>query len=99
MSYPLLFVLLCLAAYRVWRFFALDTLPPLVAARDNLQLWVADRHGDDWADGLACVWCSGWWVCCAVVGITWSFVPLPMPGLWFLSVSAAVGLLGMKLED
>lgn len=98
MSYPLLFVLLCFAAYRAWRFFAVDDLPPLVAVRDRLEGVVARRLGDGWASGVACPWCSGFWISAAVVAITWSFVPLPLPGLWFLAVTAVVGLVAMRLE-
>jgi hypothetical protein len=98
-SDALLFVVVVLAAYRVWRFFALDDLPPVVAARDAFENRIQRRHGAAWSDGLMCVWCSGWWASCAVVGVVWALRPLPLPGLWFLAVAAAVGLAGMTLED
>lgn len=99
MTDALLFVLVVLAVYRVTRFLALDDLPPLVWVRNRFEDAVATRHGSDWSSGLMCFWCSGFWVTCAVVTTVWAFRPLPLPGLWYLAVSAAVGLLGMKLED
>lgn len=99
MSDALLFVVTVLAAYRAWRFVALDDLPPLVAVRDRFTEVVSRRRGADWASGIGCAWCSGFWVSCAVVGAVWHFRSLPLPGLWFCAVPAAVGLLAMTLED
>lgn len=99
MTDALLFILLTLTAYRVTRLIALDDLPPLVAVRDRFTEVVSRRHGADWASGIGCAWCSGFWVSCAVVGAVWHFRSLPLPGLWFCAVSAAVGMLAMLTED
>lgn len=99
MSDALLLALLVLAAFRCWRFFALDDLPPLERLRERVVEWVADRHGTEWASGFECPWCSGWWVSCAVVGATWNIRPLPLPGLWFLAVAAGVALLAQLSEQ
>lgn len=95
----ILTLLMSLAAYRVWRLLALDDLPPLVKARTRFQDAIAERHGDDWADGIACPFCSGFWVSLVVVVVTASIHPVPLPALQVLAVSAIVGFLGMKLED
>lgn len=99
MSDALLFVVVSFAAYRAWHFVAVDDLPPLVAVRGRFSAVVEERFGRDWEAGVECPWCSGFWVACAVVAVVWALRPLPLPGLWFLAVSAAVGLLGSKLED
>lgn len=100
MSVGLLFVLVVLASYRLWRLLGADSLPIVKGPRERLGDWIAERHGDDWADGItSCAWCLGFWCSCAVVAATWSVVELPLPALWFPAVSTAVGLLAMTLED
>jgi hypothetical protein len=98
-SDALLLVVLTLAAYRVWRLLFVDDFPPVMALRERMVRATFDRHGSEWSDGFGCPWCSGFWVSCAVVGITWTFVSLPLPGLWFLAVPALVGLIGTTLDD
>lgn len=98
MSDALLFVLTAAAAYRAWRFFAVDDLPPITALRERLVDATAARHGTEWADGVTCPWCSGFWVSAATVGIVWAVHGLPMPGLWFLAVPAAVALIATIAE-
>lgn len=93
MSDALLFVLVVLASYRVWRLFAIDALPPFTWTRDRVEKAVRHRFGTTWAAGVSCPWCSGWWLSCAVVAATWAVRPLPLPALWFGAVSTAVGLL------
>lgn len=99
MSDGLLFVLVALASYRLWRLLVLDTLPLIASPRDRLEDWIDRRHGSDWSGGLACAWCSGFWCSCIVVGATWAVRPLPLPALWFAAVSAAVGIAAMVVED
>lgn len=99
MTLALLLVLMVLAAHRAWRFVALDDLPPAVWLRERFTDAVADRFGTDWADGVGCQWCSGWWVSVIVVAVVWHYVALPLPGLWFLAVASGVGFVGRWLED
>lgn len=100
------FVLLCLAAYRLWR---------LIADDDILQRprnWLV-RLPRDWEDGdpipeeyrdklglfLTCPWCAGAWVSLATY-IAWMFTLGETPssfedvavaaGVWF-AISATVG--------
>lgn len=98
MTLALLFVLVVLGAYRLWRFLALDDLPPLVWVRDGFEGFI-DRHfGPEWSSGVSCPWCSGWWASCIAVGVVWHFRPLPLPLLWMAAVSALVGLVAMLVE-
>lgn len=99
MSLVLLFVLAALASYRLWRFVSLDDFPPMTKIRDSLEARVGERHGLDWAQGITCAWCAGWWASCIVVGLVWLARPLPVPALWFGAVSTAVGLLAMTVEE
>lgn len=98
MSLPLLFVLITLSAYRLWRLWAEDALPPFMWARDRFEAAVDRRFGSTWAAGTACPWCSGFWISCATVAVVWALRPLPMPGLWFLAVSTLVGLIAQRDE-
>lgn len=98
MSDAVLFVLTVLASYRVWRLLAEDSLPPLIWFRDRLEAAIDRRFGGMWASGVACPWCSGFWISCAVVGAVWAVRPLPLPALWFGAVSTAVGLLAQRDE-
>lgn len=97
-SDALLYVLLVAASYRVWHFFALDSLPPLEDVREPVLARITEWWGSEWADGLACAWCAGFWTSCAVVGATWALRPLALPGLWFLAVSAGVGIVATGVE-
>lgn len=99
MNDGLLFVLVCLVAYRLWRLLVLDTLPLIASPRVRLEDWIERRHGSDWSGGLACAWCSGFWVSCAVVAAVWASRPLPLPALWFAAVSSVVGLVATTVED
>ncbi len=93
MSDAVLFVLVTLASYRIWRLWAHDALPPLIWARDRLERSV-DRHfGPVWAAGVRCAWCSGFWASVAVVAAVWVVRPLTLPALWFGAVSTLVGAL------
>lgn len=98
MSDALLFVLVCLASYRLWRLAALDDLPPLEWLRGRFEGWTDVHHGPEWSAGIACGWCSGSWVAAAVVAAVWSVHPLPLPALWFGAVAAVVGLVAKAAE-
>lgn len=93
MNDALLFMLMSLAAYRLWRLWALDVLPPVVWARDRAELAVADRFGNAWADGVTCSWCAGTWCAVFTVAAVWTVRPLPLPALWFGAVGTVVGFL------
>lgn len=93
MSDPVLFVLMSLAAYRLWRLVAVDKLPPIMWARERFEAAVDRRFNAVWADGVTCPWCSGAWVSALVVGAVWCVRPLTLPALWFAAVSTTVGLL------
>lgn len=44
---------------------------------------------------IQCPWCCGFWLSCAVVGVTWLVLgSLPLPALWFGAVSCLVGFFG-----
>lgn len=90
MSDALLLAMCALFAFRVWRFLAVDTFPPMKAARE----WFDGKLGTEhWAvELLDCPWCSGSWVAFATVGAVWAVKPLPLPALWFGATAALVGL-------
>lgn len=96
MSDAVLFVLLVLASYRAWRLLAEDSLPPAIWFRERIEAAVGRRFGGMWAGGVACPWCSGFWISCVAVGAVWAYRPLPLPALWFGAVSTAVGLLAQR---
>lgn len=91
MSPLVVFVFMSLAAYRVTRFVIKDTLPPIA----DLRRWAVRKVGEKnpWSEGFTCPWCSGFYCCGAVWGITWYFHSLPLPGLQLLGVCTVVGLL------
>lgn len=89
----LLFVLTSLAAYRAVRFVTVDDFPPMMWTRDGIESFLLAHIGADWADGVKCPWCAGFWVCCVVVVVVWRYASLPLPGLWFAAVPAVAGYL------
>jgi hypothetical protein len=94
---PWPFALLVLAAYRVWRLLAEDT----ILDRPRLRLYRAagwnPESGDDPPPGyraklalfISCPWCAGFWVSVAVWAC-WSWQPH-----WTLVVSAPFALNGV----
>lgn len=98
MSYALLLLLTTLAAYRLWRLWAHDDLPPAMWLREAFERAVERRFGPAWAAGVACPACSGFWVSCAVVAAVWAARPLPLPALWFGAVSTLVILIAQRDE-
>lgn len=91
-------ILMALGAYRLFRLQALDDLPPLVWLRTRVQDATAERFGEEWADGWACAWCSGFYWSALTVLVTMSFTDVPLPALQILAVSTIVGFLGSKLD-
>lgn len=45
-----------------------------------------------------CPWCFGFWVCGVVVGVVQQFLSIPLPVLWWLALSSAVGLTARNLD-
>lgn len=94
----LLLVVIPLATYRAWRLLFVDDFPPIAGPRRRFTDWVQERWGDDWADGIACPWCSGAWVSIAATAIAAWFIPVPIPVAYALAVSAVVGIIGGQLD-
>lgn len=92
MSDVFLFVLAVGASFRLWRLWAVDSLPPAKWVRRRVERAVHVRFGPHWAAGVTCPWCAGFWASVVVTVVVWVFHPLPMPGLWFAAVPTAVGL-------
>lgn len=64
---PWPFVLLALAAYRVWKLIGDDEI--LARPRDA----AVRRLGDKWELFLVCPWCAGFWVTLAWWGAWWAW--------------------------
>ena len=87
-------LLVGLAAHRLWRLVALDTI--LNRPRQQLYRRVAPDGTGVWATvvyWLTCPWCSGFWIAGAVTGVVqagvgWSWWALPV---WWSSATV-VGL-------
>lgn len=100
MTDALLFVIMSLASYRLYRLLALDKLPPLERWREHVEQSIERTLGRGWAEGLTCPWCLGFWTSALVVGVmdVWlklSYHPgLDVPLLQLLAVSCVVGLIG-----
>lgn len=94
MNDALLFVLMGLAAFRLYRLLGIDAFPLFSGPRSRLEDFIAERWGDEWADGLSCPWCLGSWCSIAVVAITAQYVDVLLPVLQAAAVAAVVGLLG-----
>lgn len=95
------FLLMCLASYRVWRLIGLDdvTRRPRNWLLDRLEFGAEDRDATVFAQFITCPWCAGFWVSCAVVGVTAQVTNVPMPVLQAAAVSCVVGLIGGNLDD
>jgi hypothetical protein len=86
MSQPLQFILMVLAAYRVWHLGALDTI------LDAPRTWL-EEHSVKLSDFITCPWCAGFWISIATVLVVDAFSSVELPVLQMIAVSGAVGLL------
>lgn len=87
MTQVLVFVLIVLASYRVWRLLARDAFPPVQVPRD----WVLG-HTPDWVGTmLGCGWCAGSWVTLATTWVVSACVSVEAPVLVGVAASAVVG--------
>lgn len=100
---PWEFVLLVLAAFRVWKLIADDRI------LDRPRDWILDRivrkrgepKGFYWSDFLTCPWCAGFWIS-ILIYVSWiTFGPgqfnsdeLMMAVVSVFAISGAVGSLG-----
>lgn len=98
MTRPLLFPLFTLACYRITRIVTRDDLPWLASIRTRTYEAVQRRHGLEWADGLTCAWCAGWWVTAVATAWLDYLVGVPIPVLWWLATATTVGLIGARLD-
>lgn len=101
---PWEFVLLALAAFRVWKLIADDRI--LDRPRDWLINRISRKRGSPkavyWQDFLICPWCAGFWISLvtysawiAVGPGTWDTDELLMGGVSVFAISAVVGSLGL----
>lgn len=91
----LAFVVLCLAAYRATRLVVADGIT------QPLRDWVIERTGPEsaWSYLIECMWCVGVWVSGGLTAAAVAAgVDLPAPGLVWLAVAAAVGLIGANFD-
>lgn len=109
MSDPGLFVLMTLAAYRLWRIPGNDDWPPSRALREWLAVkangelgaaptWTARWWWQETETMVTCPWCLGFWISGVVVCIVAQIYSLPIPVLWWLAVSCGVGLIGSNWD-
>jgi hypothetical protein len=84
------FVLLSLAAYRLWRLAGADTVS------DRLRGWLAGRFGEVVREFFECPWCSGTWIALIITIVTAVVGDVAVPVLQSLAASAVVGTLGER---
>lgn len=92
----LLFLILCLAAFRITWFITDDQITS--GFRDAV-----DGFNDSLGYLVSCRWCMGFYVSGVITLLAWLYVDtLPLPLLWWPAISGAVGVIGglaYKLED
>jgi len=98
---PFAFVLLSLAAYRVWRLCAVDDITAPVRDRLTGRVYASEQPGR-YRLGLdkfvGCPWCAGFWVAVAVWAV-WSWQPhWTLAAAAPFAVSAMVGLIAKNLD-
>lgn len=91
-------ILMALAAYYVYRVLAVSKMPPVEEARDRISAAIAKRFGDEWAEGVTCPWCLGFWCVVVTVSLVDAFTAVPLPGLQVPATAALVGALGWWLD-
>lgn len=93
-----LVVLMALAAYRLYRLFSIDEFPPIADTRRWIHARLKRRFGEEWAHGMKCPWCAGFWWSIAVVLAVNAVTSIRLPVLTVLAVSCLVGLIGLLDE-
>jgi hypothetical protein len=86
-----LFVLMSLASYRLWRLVGYDDVTS--PARDRIL-----EHAPYLHDMVICPWCLGSWIAFAVVWVTTALVEVRWPVLQALAVAVMVGWVHGTLE-
>lgn len=90
-------LILALAAYRLWRLLALDTIldRPRTAITDRAE----GRWWAGWAEAIYCPWCLGFWCCLLVFGaVHLAAGPLYLWPLQAAAASTLVGLIGAHAD-
>lgn len=70
-------------------------------AADELQrqrLWEVEGWNSRLAYLPTCIWCTGFWVSGAVIGVTAVFTPVPEWPLLWLATSATVGVIDSEVN-
>lgn len=91
MNVAVVWLLGTLAAYRLWRLVALDTIT--AGIRDRLPSRVVDP--------LTCPWCAGAWTSAALfvaIQAVEPFTSWPMLAVCAAAASTVVGLIGANLD-
>lgn len=94
---PVWLIVYALTSFRLTRLWTRDSLPPLPALRNKVQLkW--GRHA--WVELMDCPWCAGFWISVGVMLVSssplapvWQWVAVP------LALSAVAGLLSAVREE
>lgn len=89
---------LSLAAFRIWRFIAVDDFPPMARLRDKLIARWKDSGDEDWWTGITCRWCLGTVIGSALVAGYSQVVSVRLPAIYGAAVCALMGLIG-KLDQ
>jgi hypothetical protein len=89
-----LFVLMSLASYRLWRLIGYDTISASI--RDELP--GDDGSGFSFREMVECPWCLGSWIAFTVVGITALVTDVRWPVLQALACAVVVGWLHELIE-
>lgn len=104
MTDGLLFALLALGSYRIWRLLAIDDMPFGDLRKRLIKRWDREVRPKTkteplrYVEGLQCPWCLGSLIAFAFVAGVAQVRSLPLPGLWAIAVACVVGLLG-KVDD
>lgn len=99
MSGLVVWILLTLAAYRLWRLLALDDLPGLADVRHRTIAAGQGTRAERWVDAIWCPWCLGFWCCVAVFAAAdLAGTSIPLPAVQIAAASTAVGLIGETLD-
>lgn len=83
-----LWLLVTLAAYRVWR----------AIGRDDVSERLRDVLSAPLRDPVECPWCLGFWVTLATFAVADVVVGLRLPVLQAVAGSAVVGLIGSRVD-